>query len=134
MLAVAVVLSALGLLVFGGALVRGLTERRDGKLLLHEFADGLVLERTGGRVYAVRYDETDAELFKYENRGTDETNRWIDWMVLLRFPDGTSTTVRGMHRTHALQRRLAQRCGTELAGTTITVSEAVDLRHAHRWL
>lgn len=109
-----------------------LEARRLGKLFLHEFADGVVIERDRGRALAARYDEIAAALFEYESRSDNAPRSWQEWIVLLRFPDGSTSTVQGTMKSHALQRRLAARCG---AGprTVLTVDEVLRMRDDHRW-
>ncbi|MFE3541594.1 hypothetical protein ACFXK0_01315 [Nocardia sp. NPDC059177] len=133
MFAIAITMAVFAALFMYVSVQAGLEVRRRGKLLLHEFADGLVIERDRGRAMAARYVDITAELFQFENSSDNHPTPWTEWVVLLAFPDGSSATVQGTSESQVLQRRLAQRCGAPLTRNVLTVGEIAELRDKNQW-
>jgi|GEM_PF-6737744 len=111
----------------------GLHFRRLGRLVLHQFADGFVLERTGGGLLPGRYDAVGAELVEYTEPG-DSSSESIDHVaVRLTFPGGTiwSMSEPDYAAVEALT-ELAERCGTA-EPTTMTYIDAIEMLTRESW-
>lgn len=124
---------ALFMLVIGFVMtVRGVQLAHRGKLVVHRYADGFVVERERGNIRAARYDEMGAALRSYAEPG-DSTSSPIDHVVVqLHYPDGL---VLGMAETLANAEpvlALGRRCG---AGDPepIEYRAAVQFLAEHEW-
>ncbi len=125
------VLIALGSLLACGLLLRvAIGIRRAGRLVMHLYERGLVLERSTGRVMAALYAQTGAEHIVFANRGEDRMT-WDDHMVLLSFADGSRARV--FHsRQPGIAREVAAACGAR-PRRRVDVDEAVELGDAYDW-
>jgi|GEM_PF-6190230 len=79
-----VIVAIIGLLV----VIVGLPQYFRGRLFIHHFEHGIVMERTKGRIIAARYSDIHAELRTYQTP-EDADNAACDYVLLqLDFPGG----------------------------------------------
>lgn len=112
---------------------QGLEQHRRGHWLVHRFDDGFVMERTRGRLLAMRYDDLDAELMTYHEPG-DSTSAGIDY-VLLRLTDrdgGVWVMSEASFDAPDALVELGERCGAG-APDPVDYRSAIGLREAHVW-
>jgi len=111
----------------------GLHFRRLGRLVLHQFADGFVLERTGGGLLPGRYDAVDAELVAYTEPG-DSSSEPIDHLaVRLTFPDDTTWSMaEPSYAAVTALTELAERCGTT-EPTEMPYIDAIEMLTRESW-
>ncbi|EGD56397.1 hypothetical protein [Gordonia neofelifaecis] len=126
----AAVIAVIALVVAAVLVAVGLRILRLGRLILHRYSEGLVLERLKGRVVAARYDAARAELFVFEN-SSDGGPAWDERFAILTMPDASTAAVFAPGDPAAAT-ELAARCGVR-EPSRISLLDAVDLRSAHEW-
>jgi hypothetical protein len=102
-----------------------------GRLLIHFFSEGIVLERTKGRVVAAVYERITADLLVFENSAHDGARPWDERMVILALSGG-ETAALFRSRDPAFATDLAAACGAD-AARRVELSEAIELEESQCW-
>jgi hypothetical protein len=112
-------------------LVIGLSHH--GRWMVHSFDQGIVMERTRGRVISARYDDLHAELRSYRTPGDAETPPIDHVLLRLGFPvDGSYVMAAPVHGDAEVLVQLAEHCGAGPA-QPIEYPAPEELLSTHPW-
>lgn len=131
MLGISFVLSVIAVIAAIALCSYGMQIYKRGRLMIHLYEAGFVLERTRGRVAASTYGETTADLIVFENSSDNSQRRWDEHAVTLTLPD-SSVAIAYQPDDSAFAIGIAESCGAR-SRRRITVQEFVDLTENTAW-